>query len=382
MNTPGPTAGILSRRTPDDPDRLFGPPTGFFEECSQAAASLGLRVVVFDAADVSSNAVTPAAFTDGRWRECGSEPWPQVIYDRAPVADPAYSPEADRVRARFVKAGLPFINPLPVIRFAADKWAAYRRLSQYRVRLPDTACLTAADLDMFLDRYAHVYVKPVEGSLGAGIVEITMDRGDMLIRMDEACYRCAGKQAMHDILQRLLGNRVLQDGVYLVQQGISAEPPARRLRPRFDLRVLMQQDGRQRWGMTGVVARVCQTDVPTTNLSTGARAEEAESILDSHYGQSRRATVLERVASMSLTVCERLEQDLGAFGEIGLDIIPDQEGEPWLLEINAKPGRNVFKRIAHSEEVTEQVRDRFKRIRRQSVITPFQYAGSLITTKA
>ena len=140
----------------------------------------------------------------------------------------------------------------------------------------------------------------------------------------------------------------------------------------------MQQDDLKQWGMTGLVARVCQTDIPTTNLSTGARSEEAESIIDAHYGVSRRQTIVEDVARMSLSICQSLEQDICAFGELGLDIIPDQNGVPWLIEINAKPGRNVFKRIANSQDVTDQVRDRFRSIRQQAVAMPFRYAKGLI----
>jgi len=78
-----------------------------------------------------------------------------------------------------------------------------------------------------------------------------------------------------------------------------------------------------------------------------------------------------------MTICQGLEQDLCAFGELGLDIIPGPKGEPWLIEINAKPGRNVFKRIANSEDVTDQVRKRFKHVRQQAVTLPFRYALGL-----
>ena len=381
MSTSKITVGILSRRTPDDSDRLFGPPTGFFEECCLAAESLGVRVVVFDADDIhlETDTVTPATLINSRWHECGPEPWPQVIYDRAPVSDPVYSPKADRIRARFTQSNIPFINPLEIIRFAADKWRAFGLLSNYDVLLPDTACMTCDSLDAFLDRYEHVYIKPVEGSLGSDIVEIISVQAHIwVVRMDEACHRVTGRQAVRDKIRSLFGNQALRDSVYLVQQGISVEPVAHRHRPRFDLRVLMQQDDQKQWGMTGLVARVCQTDIPTTNLSTGARSEEAESILDAHYGVSQRQAIVDRVVHMSLSICQGLEQDLCAFGEIGFDIIPDPNGEPWLIEINAKPGRNVFKRIAHSEDVSDQVRTRFKHIRRQAVTMPFRYARGLI----
>ncbi|MDE2782268.1 MAG: hypothetical protein OXK77_04870, partial [Gemmatimonadota bacterium] len=69
------TVGILTRRVLDVQGRPFGPPTGFLEECCEAAATLGLRAVVFDAADVDAaqETVSPATVVDGRWVECGPE---------------------------------------------------------------------------------------------------------------------------------------------------------------------------------------------------------------------------------------------------------------------------------------------------------------------
>ena len=82
--------GILSQRSHKEYGRPFGPPTIFFEECCQAAADLGIRAVIFEAADVDfdQSSVSSATIVDGRWVECEKEPWPTVIYDRAPVLDP------------------------------------------------------------------------------------------------------------------------------------------------------------------------------------------------------------------------------------------------------------------------------------------------------
>jgi hypothetical protein len=378
------TVGILTRRRPEDPARRFGPPTRFFEECCSAARLLGLRIVVFDAADVHPEeaAMTPATALDGGWQECGWTSWPDVLYDRAPVIDPLYAPAADQVRARFIQADIPFINPVAMLRLAADKWASYGVLSRYAVPLPETGVLESGRLGDFLSRYEQVYIKPAEGSQGTGIIEaVRTGLETWLIRCGVERYEVHSIHEAERTVPVLIGNSAFRNGVYLVQRGISPESARSRTLPRFDLRVLMQKDERNAWRMTGVVARVGQTDVPTTNLSTGARSEEAESTLDLFFGTARRRTILDLTERAAFAICRGLERDIGPFGELGIDLIPDEAGRPWVIEINAKPGRSVFKRIAHSQEVSEPVRQRFQHIRQQSVTLPFLYATRLLNAR-
>ena len=374
------TVGILSHRAPDDQGRPFGPPTGFLMECCQTAEKLDMRAVVFDAVDVDSDrgVVTPATVVDGRWIECGPEPWPSVIYDRASVLDPVFSAPADRVRGQFDRAQIPFVNPLPFIRLAADKLETYRRMAAGGLAVPHTGCLGEHTLRAFLARYDHVYIKPRAGSQGTGVIEIVRSRnGRHVIRTLAATYEVKDGQSARDRIMELVCEGRTKTRDCLVQQGISTESADGRRFPRYDLRLLMQKDGKARWFLTGLVARVSQTGGPTANLSNGARSEEAEPVLDGRYGPALRKKILRRAAEASFATCEILEENLGPIGELGLDIVPDASGAPWIIEINAKPGRNVFKRIAHSADVPGPVRQRYGAIRMKSVARPFEYAKTL-----
>ncbi len=374
------TVGILSHRAFNDTARPFGPATGFLAECCQAAAKLDMRAVAFDAVNVDPDqeAVTPATVVDGRWVECGSEPWPAVIYDRASVLDPIFSPAADRVRGLFDRARIPFVNPLPFIRLAADKLETYRRMAGGGLAVPHTGCLGEHTLRAFLARYEHVYIKPRAGSQGTGVIEIVRSgSGRHVIRTQAATYEIKGERSALDRIMDLAGEGRAETRDCLVQQGLSAEPPDRRRFPRYDLRLLMQKDGKARWFLTGLVARVSQTGGPTANLSNGGRSEEAEPVLDAQYGRALRKEILRSAAEASFATCEILEEELGPIGELGLDIVPDAAGSPWIIEINAKPGRNVFKRIAHSSDVPGRVRQRYGTIRMKSVARPFEYAKAL-----
>ena len=374
------TVGILTRRAPDVQGRPFGPPTGFLEECCEAAATLGLRAVVFDAADVDAaqETVSPATVVDDRWVECGPESWPELIYDRAPVLDPAGAPAADRARGLFDRAGIPFINPTSFVRLAVDKLEMHRRLAGAGFALPHTEILDAHALRAFLARYDHVYIKPRAGSLGTGVMEIVRSAGGrQVIRTLDATYETRGAGPAMDRIMALTAEARAEPMGCLVQQGISAEPAGERRFPRFDLRLLMQKNGQARWDLTGLAARVGQNSGPTTNLSNGARSEEAEPVLDGLYGRPLRKEVLRRAEEASFAACRLLDTELGPIGEVGLDIVPDEAGLPWIIEINARPGRNVFRRIARSADVPAAVRQRYGAIRRRSVARPFEYARIL-----
>ena len=376
------TVGILSRRTPNDPSRLFGLPTSYFSECAEAADSLGIRAVVFEADDVDpvNDTVTAATWNEGRWHERVQMAMPDVIYDRGPMFDPTYTPSLNRVRTRLMGAGIPFINPLELLRFASDKMGSHSYLSGCGIPLPDTTFADNCSIQTYLDRYDHLFLKPVNGSNGDGILEIgRAARNKFLLRYKLSRFSVRSVQHLIRAASFLTGNPVNCENTYLIQQGISPELPGARCSHRFDIRAIMQKDEHREWDLTGIVARVGQTDAPTTNLSTGARAELVEPVLDAVYGTSQRQAILSSIRNICLKVCRELEKTVGAFGELGIDIIPDVSGRPKVIEINAKPGRASFKRIAHSEDVPEADRQRYLEIRQRSVSRPFRYASTLVS---
>ncbi len=376
------TVGILSSRLPNEQQQPFGRPTSFFEECCRVAVDLGIRVVVFDHNDVDGEQKTISPATvgqDGRWVECIAEPWPKVIYDRAPVLDPVITPTFDKIRYLFEREGIPFINPLSFIRIMSDKLETYHKIANEDLYVPHTECLNENTLKAFLDRYDHLYIKPRNGSQGQGILEIVRDKRDnYVIRTLTKTHEVKDKALVRHTIMNLNKIKSTDSCCYLVQQGISSEPPDKRNFPRYDLRLLMQKDSDARWLLTGAVARVSQTDGPTSNLSNGARAEEAESELDSRYGNQLRKTILTQATEQALIICRLLEKKLGSVGELGIDILPDSSGIPWVIEINAKPGRNVFKRIANSNDVSPSVRLRFEKKRHIAISRPFEYAMTLV----
>ncbi|MDA8234749.1 MAG: hypothetical protein M0Z31_08140 [Clostridia bacterium] len=52
--------------------------------------------------------------------------------------------------------------------------------------------------------------------------------------------------------------------------------------------------------------------------------------------------VAERIKQLVFAVARALDEKLGPFGELGLDVGIDNEGQVWLIEVNSKYSRHVF----------------------------------------
>ncbi|MNH38577.1 Endospore coat-associated protein YheD [compost metagenome] len=62
-------------------------------------------------------------------------------------------------------------------------------------------------------------------------------------------------------------------------------------------------------------------------------------------------TVLDKAKMVAIKLSEAIERNYPhRLGELGLDIGIDKDGEIWMFEANAKPGRSIFKHPALRSE--------------------------------
>jgi hypothetical protein len=110
----------------------------------------------------------------------------------------------------------------------------------------------------------------------------------------------------------------------------------------FDVRVLMQKNGRGAWTLTGMAVRLGKRGALTSNLHGGGTAVSPLPFLLAEYGKSG-AELLEELAAAAALLPPLLEESCGRLGELGLDFGIDAGGRIYLLEANSKPGRTVFR---------------------------------------
>jgi len=345
--------GLLMQRWPSR-ERPFGPLTPFAETVSQLAGPEGVAVTVFSPGDVdlASGRVQAHRYLGvrGGWRTEESA-LPRVVWNRYFRRDEgSLLRELQRRGASLINEGV------------LNKWEAHRCLQAdagLEGHLPETELLTRAEqVTGMLSRHPVVFLKPVSGSVGRGIIRAEL-QDDGLIRLQYVSTETGGVRRAYAtpyLLDRWLTGRG-RAGRFIVQEGLDLR--SFQGRP-ADVRVLVQKDGRGRWQVTGMGARVAAPGRFTSNLHTGGEGLPVE-MLD---------TRTEELASLAIQTARRLEKAEGPMGEFGLDFGIDTGGKIWYIEQNGQPGRTILKHLGRWD------------LWNLAHLRPVQYARYLATTKS
>jgi glutathione synthase/RimK-type ligase-like ATP-grasp enzyme len=256
-----------------------------------------------------------------------------------------------------------------------NKWSVYRSLGRVpgmEPYLPPTGLLSDPRVALhWLDREPAVFIKPLAGTQGRNTYR--------LWRTDEGGLAAAGRDSRNGIVRlRFDGEtamlrwiaRLTERRGYLIQPFLrlyTREARAPETAQAFDVRALVQKDGRGRWRLTGFAARQGQPGSLTSNLHGGGRAVAARPFLARHYGVEASASLVETMERLSAEIPPILESRYGRLVELGIDFGIDRGGRIWILEVNSKPGRSAFTRAADREA------------RNRAIYNPLLYARYLLS---
>lgn len=347
--------GILVCERPGNPPFAEG---SFLLKLILTGNRAGLRVFAFDPRSWRPSDGTVMGWTPDEngsdWR-CSPHPLPGVVYDRSWPDSREESVHIRQAVSRMESAGkLQYLNSkLP------DKWRVYSVLSKYEDLsrlLPPTELYDGPDsLRACLDRNGGAaFLKPASGSQGR--------RTAACIRGKDGGLRICGRQSDNrpfDLafddeqeaagkLRRWIGTRTYLMQPLLALNGPEGEP--------FDIRVLLQKNGRGYWAVTGAAARIGSSGTFTANLHGGGSAEPADRRLSALFGTDRSADLMKAVREACRAIVRRLESHFGRFCELGLDFGVDRSGRLWFLEANSKPGRYAMAGISDSAAETAAAR--------------------------
>lgn len=334
----GPFIGVLALRVRRGP--AFGDHDPFFQALTRQGARLGTPTFVFTPGDVRweegrifGYVSTPTA-RGAVWRR-QSFPMPDVIYDRVQTRRAEASPNYSVFRRRLKQKVGAWFNEAGFF----DKWTfhemAFRRegLQPY---LPETRrFIDGDDLEQMVARHPVVFVKPVAGSLGVGIIKVTrLSPAGFAVQhqIGEATYtrRVRSTGALYRLVVRLSRGR---PGI--VQQGL---PLARWNGRPFDVRILLQRGGDGEWAVTKIFSRIAARGSITSNLTRGAEACNIHLLLRAVYGRSQRGRMYRQLYGAGLYCAQEIAAALpGHVGELGLDLGLTRGGRIWLIEANSKP---------------------------------------------
>jgi hypothetical protein len=335
---------------------------GMYKKMSKVGQQLGLDVVVFTPDDVEerSGRIYALAYDAGKksWQRRWTE-MPHVIYDRARYQRTKRFERLVAFRRKY--SHIPFLN-----RPLRNKWTLYQKMEsspELKDHLPDTRLYESpADVVSMLKKYPTVYFKPINGTGGRGILRIDRLSGGMLMLQGRNHSRqiVPPRKIRSKDLPAVISSWDLRGDRYIVQQGLKVKLPEGRV---HDFRLLVQKNGKGEWEVTGCAGRVGPPGSITSNLHGGGRAVPMhELLLKTGHRESDIPLIRKNAESFGHEVARFLEKNYGTLCELALDLVIDENGKVWLLEVNPKPAREVFHQAGEKE------------VYRRAVKRPIEYA--------
>ncbi|MDO7906127.1 YheC/YheD family protein [Paenibacillus sp. JX-17] len=303
----------------------------------------GLQVVILTPAGIASpsGGITGWQLVNREWQSISCE-LPDLIYDRCLVPGGA---EARRQLARLFSLQAKPLRywgqPLP------GKWLVHTALQQdsrLRPHLPPTVLYGGPDQlqSRLLPSRNGIILKPVGGMQGKGVLHIRPESSGSSFairgrtRLNEPFSRTfPAVEAATAWLHRWIGRRPYLVQPYLQLTTSGGQP--------YDIRALLQKNGRGRWTVTGLAAREGSAEGLTSNLHGGGRASPAHAYLQAQHGLAHAEEACRQIEQLALEAAARLEAQFGRLGELGVDFgVGLADRHLWILEVNSKPGRTSF----------------------------------------
>jgi hypothetical protein len=338
----GPLIGVLTDGTYHSEAAPFGERTSFIRQLLQLGKNKAY-IFAFTPRDINWQHETVNGWflqTGGKWVR-RVVPLPDVVYNRLPSRKAEASAALTSLRERFIQRNIPFFN-----------WSFFNKADVYRMlendpealrHLPESVHNPSPErIREMLERHQFLYYKPSAGSLGVGIYRLTYhpqhgyfvryrkNGGNVLLRFPRF-------DSMMRMLRARHGSNLNQ---YVVQQGIRLieldHCP-------IDFRFHMHKDGRNRWVVAGIGAKKAGRGSVTTHIKNGGSLMTATQALERTFGE-RADLVLRKAKDTAVKLSEAIERNYShMLGELGLDLGIDRNGNVWMFEANAKPGRSIFK---------------------------------------
>ncbi|MEJ8543968.1 YheC/YheD family protein [Brevibacillus borstelensis] len=340
-----PVIGILTWR---DGKRFAEP--GYLRRLVTAGKRMGAETFLFSHQDVNTAEKKIRGFVPakgGGW-ESRLYHWPQVVIDRYRKRVDAYM----RLRhsGQFQFANSPF----------GKKWRVTELLARdERVNkwIPDTYVYAKGKVKTMLDRYPIVYVKPGNGTGGRSIVKISQEGKRYLAsgrdrRLKKRQASFASREALENWILKWVREQRIRDGNFLVQQGLDLSLVPGRV---ADVRLLIQKNSAGKWDVTGCGVRLGQTGSSISNLHGGGRAIPFAAFVGKRFGSERTQLIERECHRMAHAVASVLEEKFGQMMEFGLDVGVDVAGRVWLIEVNPKPGREIFRQMGDARTYEEAI---------------------------
>ncbi|WP_017728706.1 YheC/YheD family endospore coat-associated protein [Halalkalibacterium ligniniphilum] len=290
----------------------------FYEGLCKKVRKRGGLLYVFTPEGLQEHSIEGYTFleTNNKWVK-QLFPYPNIVYNRVPTRKEEQMKKTQQILQHFQQAHIPYFNP-----HFFNKWDMYQALvqnSKLAKHLPKTKRFTSpSDLRSMLEVVNSLYVKPINGCQGKGILRLKQLKTETFLFEDHHQKQLLSLLNIIDYFFPSLHQVILQEAIPLMTL---------KNRP-YDFRVHMHKT-KGRWQQTGIGVRCGKIDGITTHVHQGGSILPIEEI--------EPKPDFEQIKVLAETICEQLDPTFGPLAECSLDIGRDIDSHYWIFEVNAKP---------------------------------------------
>jgi glutathione synthase/RimK-type ligase-like ATP-grasp enzyme len=335
----GPLIGVMmSRMSTKDSDLPFGANTAFCKELTEACAKNGAFVYFYTPSGITPNSQTVNGWSFSKQWHKKTFPVPNVVYNRLTSRKLENQPEVQNFM-NDVKSHHGFVVFNEKYLNKTDVFEALKKEPGLQGYLPESYHFkNYLMLKSMMSKHATIFLKPITGSLGKGIIRIS--------KLSNSSYQYSFNSingARNKIFPDLASlftsisgtlkrqNFQIQEGLKLIE--VNGRP--------VDFRVLVQRNEIGDWSLTSIVARTADQFNFVSNLARGGSLSKVREVVDkSNLSPANKTNLSSKLGHAALKIAKGIEMQIpGHFAELGIDLAADAMGKIWLLEVNSKPSK-------------------------------------------
>lgn len=182
----------------------------------------------------------------------------------------------------------------------------------------------------FIEKYGHIILKPISGTLGNGIYTIKQNENGYIIQRDNEENIVQEKDLKDELLNIMQGKK------YIVQQFILSRTEDEQP---FDIRIHMMRGKNEKWNFVNIYPRIGVNPVRINSTSQGGYIGAVSGFLNRQY-REKGVSIHKELKKMALECILHLEKFYAKkLFEVGLDVAIDKQGKIFFIEANTnQPG--------------------------------------------
>jgi len=273
--------------------------------------------------------------TDNGWILMNVPP-PTVIHNRIHSRKLERSNDFKRISTTFFDHHIPFFNARFLNKLEVFK--AFIESNYLKPYVPYTEEFIAQEqLENFLQKYSTVFIKPIHGSQGRNIIKITKEQDYFLLQNSQNTETVLQFPTVHQLFKTIKPH--LKTRTFIIQEGLSLILKENRL---VDFRFLCHKNKSGKWEVTSTIARLGHPTQFVSNLARGGDMQKLDDFLSHYLPKKERIHFKKLLNELALECCRCIDTSFeGLFAEFGVDLAIDEHFNPWVIELNSKPSKDL-----------------------------------------